>query len=110
MERPWKTQNRVKKWIESRHGILTWSGWLPKPKNHETTDDRPPLSSGGGDEFTMDDKMLMELLALGIDAKMSVSLGAQKLRYELLLPSPVQKKIIILPTPAMYTLYGEMRR
>lgn len=29
----------------------------------------------GGDEFTMDDKMLMELLALGIDAKMSVSLG-----------------------------------
>jgi len=29
-------------------------------------------AGGSGDEFTMDDKMLMELLALGIDAKMSV--------------------------------------
>ena len=28
-----------------------------------------------GDEFSMDDQMLMELLALGIDAKMSVSPG-----------------------------------
>ncbi|CAJ1419695.1 unnamed protein product [Effrenium voratum] len=29
-------------------------------------------AGGSGDEFTMDDQMLMELLALGIDAKMSV--------------------------------------
>eukprot|EP00437_Effrenium_voratum_P008169 CAMPEP_0181433088 /NCGR_PEP_ID=MMETSP1110-20121109/19108_1 /TAXON_ID=174948 /ORGANISM="Symbiodinium sp., Strain CCMP421" /LENGTH=402 /DNA_ID=CAMNT_0023556523 /DNA_START=78 /DNA_END=1286 /DNA_ORIENTATION=+ len=29
-------------------------------------------AGGSGDEFTMDDHMLMELLALGIDAKMSV--------------------------------------